>query len=328
MHKRYAAFAALLVLSIGAAAPARGGGALEAESERLGQAAGGRVGVAAWRLDGEGPRVLVNGDEPFPMASTFKVAVAGAVLAAVEAETLDLAGMVAVAPEEHVPSDIIAERFVHPGLELSLANLIELMLTESDNTATDVVVRLAGGPRAVTGWVRAQGIDDLRVDRDTAGLLRDFFSLPEGPFGQALAAAVQADPDLVRRGARPNPDFYGDPRDTATPRAMAALLERIFAGRALGTRGTAFLRAAMHRCRTGEGRLKGRLPPGTAVAHKTGTIGGTLNDVGVISLPGGAGDVVVAVFVKESERDFEVREAAIADIGRAVHDFFLFAQAP
>ena len=80
----------------------------------------------------------------------------------------------------------------------------------------------------------------------------------------------------------------------------------------------------MRRCRTGDARLKGLLPADTVVAHKTGTIGGTTNDVGIITLPDGAGHVAIAVFVKASDKDAASRERAIAEIARAVHDYFLF----
>ena len=80
----------------------------------------------------------------------------------------------------------------------------------------------------------------------------------------------------------------------------------------------------MERCRTGAGRLRGLLPPDTLVAHKTGTIGGTVNDVGVMTLPQNAGQVVIAVFIKGSDASEAVREKTIAQIGRAVRDYYLF----
>ncbi len=84
----------------------------------------------------------------------------------------------------------------------------------------------------------------------------------------------------------------------------------------------------MRRCRTGETRLRGLLPAGTEIAYKTGTIGGTTNDVGIITLPANAGHVAIAVFVKSSEKEVSARERAIAEIARAVHDFFLFQPRP
>ena len=124
--------------------------------------------------------------------------------------------------------------------------------------------------------------------------------------------------------ARLNASFNADPRDTATPKAMAKLLEGIWRGAALSDSSSALLIDMMERCETGENRLKGLLPAGTVVAHKTGTIGETTNDVGVIYLPGGAGHVVTVVFLKESKLESnEAMEPVIAEIARTVHDFFV-----
>ncbi len=165
------------------------------------------------------------------------------------------------------------------------------------------------------------------MDRNTAGLLRDFFSLPPGPFPAALEAGFKADPDLESKGSRPNARFDDDPRDTSTPRAMATLLNRVFTGKALSPASTKLMIATMERNRTGNARIRGRLPAGTLVADKTGTIGASLNDVGVITLPGDAGKIVVAIFIKKSEVPFEAREAVIADIARSVRDYYLFERA-
>ena len=298
---------------------------LEAEIRRIANAAAGEVGVAAWRLDGQGPRILLNADETFPMASTFKVAVAGALLAKIDAGTLSLETMLPVEKSRYVESEVIADALIHSGVNLSIHNLLELMLTRSDNTATDVLTSAAGGPAAVTAWVRGQGITGLRVDRDTAGIVRDFFGLPAGTFSEALATARKNDPKLEERSSHPNPAFDKDPRDSSTPNAMAELLTKIFTGHALSPGSTKEIIAIMERCHTGDGRLRARLPATTTVADKTGTLGGSLNDVGVITLPDGKGQVVCAVFIKKSELPFADREKVIADIARAVYDYFLFA---
>jgi beta-lactamase class A len=300
--------------------------AIENDIAELSKRTEGVVGVAAWRLDGQGPRVLVNADQRYPMASTYKVAIAGAIFAAVDAGRLKLDQMVTVDPAVMVPSEVLADRFIHPGVSLSVYNLLELMLTQSDNTATDVLMKLAGGGSAVTAWVKKQGVQGLQVDRDTGALLREFFGMPaDGTFTEALAAAEKADPKLEEKGALPNPAFDDDVRDTATPTAMSELLTRIFSGHALSAASTKALIGIMERCRTGDARLKGRLPPGTPLAHKTGTIGGSINDVGVMTLPAGRGQVVVTVFIKKSAVPFEQREAVIAEIARSVRDYYLFA---
>jgi beta-lactamase class A len=296
---------------------------VRAEITRIAEPVGGVVGIAAWRTDGQGPRVLIHADQPFPMASTFKVAVAGTILSKVDRGELSLDQLVAVPHAMVVESEGLAQTFRHPGVSVSVKNLLELMLTVSDNTATDVLTKLAGGPAAVTAWVRAQGIQGLRVDRDTAGLIRDFYHLPPGSFPEALEAALKANPKIEDIGDKPNAKFDNDPRDTTTPLAMASLLDRIFAGKALGVASTKLLTEIMERNTTGKARIRARLPEGTVVAEKTGTIGGSLNDVGMITLPGSAGKLIVAVFIKKSPKPWDDRERAIADISRTLYDYYL-----
>src|SRR5204862_3653632 len=132
------------------AAPSESGLATaQTEIQRIATAAAGEVGVAAWRLDGRGPRLLLNADEAFPMASTFKVAVAGALLGKVDVGTLSLETVLPVDKSSYVESEVIADALIHSGVRLSIHNLLELMLTRSDNTATDVLTAAADGPAAV-----------------------------------------------------------------------------------------------------------------------------------------------------------------------------------
>ena len=81
----------------------------------------------------------------------------------------------------------------------------------------------------------------------------------------------------------------------------------------------------MSRTRTGAGRLKGLLPRGTPVAHKTGTTGGVANDVGYITLPDGRRFAIV-VFTNSSETPEPDRDRAIAEIARTLFDYFYVGQ--
>jgi beta-lactamase class A len=318
---------ALVALLLACATPASAADTAPVKTEitRISNQIDGVVGIAAWRLDGRGPRILVNADQQFPMASTFKVPIAGTVLSQVDSGRLKLGQLVPVDPDMVVESEGLAETFSHPGVSVSLENLLELMLTVSDNTATDTLEKLVGGPAVVTQWVHSQGIIGLRVDRDTAGMIRDFYGLPGGPsFPDSLAAGLKANPDLETKSDKPDPKFDADPRDTATPAAMAQLLERIYTGKAMSPASTELLGEIQRRNTTGKARIRARLPAGTVVAEKTGTIGGSVNNVGVITLPGDAGQLIVAVFIKESSKPLEDRERVIADISRSLYDYFLF----
>jgi beta-lactamase class A len=82
-----------------------------------------------------------------------------------------------------------------------------------------------------------------------------------------------------------------------------------------------FLLDVMSRTRTGAGRLRGMLPNGTPVAHKTGTLGGVANDVGYITLPDGR-RFAIAVFTNSSMTPESDRERAIAEVARALYDFY------
>jgi beta-lactamase class A len=300
---------------------------LEREVARLSKLSGGTMGLAAIHLE-TGRRVSLNGAEAFPMASTFKVPIAVQLLTRVDQGEISLDQMVEIKQSDlHPGSGTLTELFNKPGVALSVRNLLELMLLISDNSATDVALRLAGGPAAVTARMRALGCEGIRVDRSTAVLIGDWLGVtalpPEEKWTPAmwmmLAAAVKPE-DRAAAAKR----FDADPRDTSTPDAMGRLLERIHRKDLLKQNSGELLVDILKRCKTGEARLKGLLPQATVVAHKTGTIGGTTNDVGIITLPDDAGHVAIAAFVKASEKEIPARERAIAEVARAVHDFFLF----
>jgi beta-lactamase class A len=311
---------------LGLVALALGTSAVEADIAREAKAAGGEVGVYAQHLE-SGLTLSLNSGARFPMASTFKVAVAGAVLTKVDAGQLKLDQLVPVDPASILESEGIADLFPFPGVSVSIHNLIETMLTRSDNTATNLLTRLAGGPGAVTAWVRKAGVQELRVDGDTNDIVRRFLELPQDSrtFNEQVKELEKTHPELLEKTKQPNARFDDDPRDTTTPAAMVSLLTAIQAGKLLSPGSTEVLLGAMQRDVTGLKRLRGMLPPGTVVKDKTGTIGGTVNDVGVIDLPDNRGHVVVAVYIKKSARPFEEREQAIAQIARSVYDYMLIA---
>lgn len=297
------------------------------EIERLEPISEGVMGVAAIHLE-TGREAYLNADESFPMASTYKVPIAVQLLTRVDRGEVSLSDMIEVHPEDlHPGSGTIADLFDDPGVILSLRNLMELMLLISDNSATDMTLTAAGGGDAVTARMRALGIEGIRVDRPTSLLIGDYVGV-EGIADDGRVSPEEWDRLTDALGAeerdRAAEEFASDVRDTSTPRAMAELLRRIWDGEAVGAESTDLLLDVLRRVETGTGRIKGVLPPETTVAHKTGTIGGTTNDVGIIYLPGDAGHVVAVVFVKDSDADGEDREAAIAQVSRAIYDFFLF----
>ncbi|MBN2266007.1 MAG: serine hydrolase, partial [Candidatus Aminicenantes bacterium] len=118
--------------------------------------------------------------------------------------------------------------------------------------------------------------------------------------------------------------FSADPRDQATPKAMTALLVKIFRKEIIDPDSCELIIDIMLECQTGGGRIKGELPPGTAVAHQTGTIAGTVDDCGIIYLPDGQGHLILTVWTKNFMGDTADVEAIIAKIARFAYDYFYF----
>jgi len=289
--------------------------------EKVAQGLAGHIGVAAQEI-GSGESITVNGDETFVMASTYKVAIAVTLLDLVDKGQLKLTDLIDLPPEMMVAgNNAIAESYIHPGIKLSVANLIEVMITESDNTATDVSLKLAGGPEAVTKKLRSIGIREQRADRYTSEILRDFYGLQDKASPSVVTEAIAKDPTLLLKMIKPNMEFEKDPRDQSTPKAMLELLLAIDSGKALSEKSRAFLLATMSRTYTGKERLRGLLPRGTPVAHKTGTIGGVANDVGFITLPDGR-RFAIAVYTKSSTTPVADQDRAIAEISRTLYDFY------
>ena len=285
---------------------------------------GGRIGVAAQEIE-SGLNVTINGDEMFVMASTFKVAIAMSLLDLVDKGQLRLNDLIDIPLTSMVIGDAcIGKIFIHPGVKLSIANLIETMITKSDNTATDICLEISGGPKAVTEKLRSMGITGQRIDRSCSEIIKDFFGLPDKGYISVVKKALIKDPDLFKEKPDQTYELGKDPRDQSTPSAMLELLLSLDNGTALSTKSRKFLLASMSRTSTGDTRLRGLLPEGTPVSNKTGTIGNIVNDVGFITLPDSRRFAVV-IFTersKTSETTETDSERVIAEIARALYDFY------
>ena len=298
---------------------------LRQQIEFVAHATDGVVGVSAVHLE-TGRSVSVRGAEAFPMASAFKLPVGVQILTLVDDHKLALDRMVSLIPADlHPGSGRITDLFFHPGVSLSLYNLMEAMLVISDNTAADLVLREAGGPADVTARMRALGLNGIRVDRSTAQLISAFQGVktlpPEREWNRGIWEkmydAVPQNEHMAARRAE-----WRNPQDTATPDDMTRLLVMLWKRELLTPESSKLLLDMLDRCETGKSRIKGMLPQGTDVAHKTGSLGGVVNDTGILTLPGDAGHVALSVFTKASFKTEEASEKAIAEIARTVYDYF------
>lgn len=261
--------------------------------EQISRAAQGRVGVSATVLE-TGEPVTLNGNQRFPMQSVYKFPIGMAVLAQVDQGKLNLDQRVRIETSDFV-SDLQHSpiRDENPqGVELSLTELLKYMVSESDGTACDVLLKLVGGPEAVTQYLRDLGVNGIVVANT------------EKEIGQDKTVQY---------------------RNYATPDAAVVLLRALYEGRGLSESSQALLLRLMTETPTGLKRIKGLLPDGTAVAHKTGTsrtvdgVTAATNDVGLVSLLNGQ-HLAIAVFVSDSKASDVIREEVIAKVTKAAWD--------
>jgi len=275
-----------------------------------------------------GATVEVNPEALYPMASVFKIPLLLETLAQVDEGRCALDERIELLPE-HVlaPSGVLVE--LDAGLQLTLRDLLTLMIIVSDNTATDMVLDRIGRDR-VMERLRAWGVETVSVQMGVTGLFDAGFGWPEneGSFVEAYRRAHTKGPMidpltgeadaalqvLLERG--PNWDSIPTARtvenNVASPRGMGQLLERLIRGELLSELSTRVALDIMLRQQINQ-RIPRFLAETTAVAHKTGTFFASRNDAGIVYLPGGQQFVVVTFALLRRDRlEGDAREAAEA----------------
>jgi beta-lactamase class A len=297
--------------------------ALEAELGAIEAESGGTLGVQVIHLE-SGRSAGRNTSARFPMASVYKLPIAVVVLARVEAGELKLEQEVEVLRGELRRTGAKVDPWT-PGARVPIRKLVDAMLTESDNTACDVLLRVLGGGRAVDAWLAAHGFPDIDVTWSELKMAAVAAGVPDLPTDglcdhACLDALVAGVPNGKRAAA--TQAFESDSRNTASPSDLGRLLTDLKAGRLLRAKSTEALLEMMRRNRTGDRRIRGLLPKGTAVWDKTGSIGRSANDVGFVALPGKKGTLAVVALVKGSTKDWGARDRAIARAAKAAYDAF------
>ena len=306
-------------------APQTSPSSVKQEVVNAAKASGGEMGFAASHIE-TGRRLTLNSSGRFPMASAYKLPIAIQMLTLVDEGKAQLERIIKIEPKDIRPGGVpLTDKFNFAESSVSVGDLLEMMLTVSDNTASDLILRLAAGPEAVTARMRSLGIEDMSIDRSTIEHVFDMFGAPLPPKsewgpGRYVDLLTSVPTDIQRAAA----EQYGrDLRDTSTPDAMASLLVHVYRKNLLKPETVKLLLGIMRRCQTGDTRLKGLLPAGTELAHKTGTAMGIINDVGIITLPNGAGHIAIVVFIKGSKSSVAECEHSIAEVARSAYDYFL-----
>lgn len=257
------------------------------------------VGVAIAGNNGQ-DTLSINGERHFPMQSVFKFHIGLAMLSEIDKGNFTLNQKVKINESELLPDLWSPIREKYPkGTKLSIADILEYTISQSDNVGCDVLLKILGGPAFVENYIKANGIDDI---------------------------SIRINEEIMQN------NWDRQFENWTTPKAANQILELVFLNEnnLLSQSSYDFLWKIMKDTETGQKRLKGNLPAGTVVAHKTGWSGtnketgitAAFNDIGVVFLPDG-NYLCISVFITNSKENAEMNEKIIADISKATWDYFM-----
>jgi beta-lactamase class A len=240
----------------------------------------------------------INAEKHFPMQSVFKFHIALAVLEKVDKGDLSLDQEIFISKSELLPNTWSPIRDKNPNgnIKLTLAEIIKYTVAISDNNGCDILLKMIGGPKKVEKYIHKLGIKDISISVNEEQMHKDW-----------------------------NAQFS----NWTTPKAATDLLVAFYTKNILSKSSFNLLLKTMIETSTGKTRIKGQLPEGTIVAHKTGSSGtndngitAATNDIGIITLPDGK-HFAISVFVTNSKENDETNEKIISDISKLVWDYFV-----
>lgn len=242
-----------------------------------------RMGYAEMALaDGT---LLANyrAQERFPMMSTFKVLLCGAVLSRVDTRQEHLTRRIHYRQQDLVDYSPITEKHLAEGM--TVAELCSAAITMSDNTAANLLLKTVGGPQELTAFLRKTGDGVTRLDR--------------------------WEPDL-------NAALPGDERDTTTPEIMARTLRQLLIGKVLTPTSRQQLLDWMEADKVGGPLLRSVTPAGWFIADKTGA--GERGSRGIVAVlgPDGQPTRLVVIYITGTQATMDVRNKTIAQIGESL----------
>ena len=249
--------------------------------QRLG---GARIGMATYDL-GSGKRIQYNSDNLFPLSSTFKVFLCGAVLRKVDMGKENLLRRIEYSKKQIVPYSPITEKNIPGGM--TVGELCHSTITMSDNTAANLILRTIGGPAGFTAFMRDIGDKVTRIDR---------------------------------RETKLNEGKPGDIRDTTTPDAALASLHKLLFGKVLSARSQQQLAAWMIQDQVASALFRKHLPKDWKIGDKTGAGGYGSRSIIAVIWPPKRKPILTALYITENKASFKERNKAIADIGRVLFE--------
>lgn len=278
------------------------------------------IGVAIMGL-GNKDTLTFNNSKHLPMQSVYKFHLALAVLHQVDKGKLSLNQMLSIKKSEMDSTtwSPMYKKFPNQDFEISIADILRYTVSQSDNNGCDILFRLLGGTKKVHKFIRKTGIKEVAIQATEAEMHKDWRT-----------------------------QFT----NWTTPLAAVQLLAKFKEGKILSEKNTDFLWQLLVETSTGANRIKGLLPEGTIVGHKTGTARyeghaeSVVNDIGIVNMQKNPRyylencfppskqrrkkmqkiinlqNYAIAVFVSNSLENDDTNARIIAEISKAVFDFY------
>ncbi len=253
------------------------------------------VGVAVYGL--ESKETLSVNNNHYPMQSVFKFHIALAVLNEVDKGKFSLNQKIHLKKSDLLPDTWSPLKKEYPDgeVDVTLDKILSYTVSQSDNNGCDILLRLIGGARVVNDYIHSLGNKEVSIKVNEEDMHRD---------------------DSAQY------------KNWTTPVAATNLLSDFYNRKMLSPKSYAYLWRIMTETSSGKDRIKGELPVGTVVGHKTGTSGinkqgiyAATNDIGIVILPNGQ-HFAISVFVVNSKEKDETNAKIIADISRLAWDYF------
>ncbi len=269
---------------------------LKTKIENIIKNSGGKIGVAVISVEDRGT-LTINDSVKYPMQSVYKFPLALAVLNQVDKKKISLTKKIRLNKSSLEKStwSPLRDKYPEGNKDVTLDEILNYTVSESDNNGCDILFGLVGGTRTVNSYIHNLGIKNI---------------------------SISATEKEMHSGW--NVQF----KNWCYPSSMAELFYKFYQGKVLSKSSREYLLRIMEKTVTGANRIKGLLPKGTIVAHKTGSSGtngegitAATNDAGIITLPSGH-HVILVVFVSNSKDNDKIRNEVIAKISKAVWDFY------
>ena len=238
--------------------------------------------------------LFINRDKPFVMLSVVKFPQALAILDQVDQGILDYDTVVHFEKSDLQPNTYspLRDETSADQVDISLTEALGYTISRSDNNVCDKLFKILGGTQAAEAYIHGLGLESITIATDYADMAEN--------------------------------TIYAN---QSSPQAMLELLRMFYDGELLSPSSTELLWEKLVETSTGPDRIKGLLPEGTVVGHKTGTSGtdeagvtAAFNDMGIVNLPDG-GSFAIVIFIADSQEDSATNAATIAAIARAAYDY-------